>query len=89
LTNVPILTGAAEGDNNSTLLAMAAAHVAYEAHRVASNHNNPDSTALPTLSGILEIHREFLAQLRVDSPTAPSNENPGVPLLVAIGGAKA
>ncbi len=73
--NLPLFTSG--GSLSESYAAIADIYRAYEAHRVSSVHNNPDTAndlATPEPK-ILVVHREFLRSLAALSPTVPATQS--------------
>jgi hypothetical protein len=77
-------------DMAGAYLALADCYACYQGHAVnLSVHGAPDLTySLLTAPPLLTLHASFLNFLRGRAPTAATNENPGVPVLVGGAGAK-
>ncbi len=86
-TNMPLFDSVS--DTAEAYRALGDIWRSYEAHRVSTAvHDNADTTnTLTALPLLLEVHRQFFAQLASISPTVPDTQSTGAVLLMTQTGA--
>lgn len=84
-----LLSAAAPGDQLSVLVSAADAYRAFEAHRLSSVHDAPDTVnAAAAPSPLLALHVAFVRQLATQSPSNPANEHSAKSLYLSAYGFK-